>query len=1001
MKKTLFNDLDKSIEGNIKDDLSSRFLYSTDASIYQLMPRAIAFPKNESDLQTIIEFSKTKKIPVIPRGAGTGLAGQVLGDALIIDYSRYLNHIIEINSHEKFAIVEPGVVINDLNKAVEKYGLQFGPDPASADRATIGGAVANNATGAHSIEYGMAVDHVLAIDTILSNGENAYFEEITNKEANLIRRTSHNSLSQIYKEIMRIRENYKQVIMQRWPRTWRRASGYNLNYLLPWSPSSPPMWGEYLGTNYPPISKDAINLASLLTGSEGTLAVFKRIKIRLIPKVDNKILIVLDFDNNIDACDAIEQILQTNPIAIELIPGSIVSLAKTVSHYSKLIYSINQLGLRIDGTVAWLAVEYADLTAKNLENITRELSKLAPICIAQTRKEQLEIWAIRKAGLGLLMSRIGTAKPFSFIEDVAVPVNRLGEYVRGMERIFQHYQVVGDFYAHASAGCLHIRPILNLKTKEGVELIRKIAEDVVRLTQKLDGTMSGEHGDGIARSEWLIRIFGEEVVKAFREIKTVFDPDNLFNPGKIVNPLSSEKEIYRMDEHLRFDYNITPKIWTPNLDFSKQGDLQLAIEQCNGSAECRKNEGIMCPSYQATKSEKYSTRGRANLLRALIYGKYPNYQYGEDEVHDSLDICLACKGCKTECPSGVDIAKLKYEFLDNYYSHHKRRLRDYLFAYIDIIAKYLHLFSRVVANGLEIKLIKVINHKFFGITKSRQFPRFSQNSFHSIYKKNEPNKFINKGDKDGEFVLFLVDPFTEYFHPDEGLKAIDLLKKIGLNVYVLKTIGTGRTLISKGFIDAAREHAKKLIKEIETIDPSGSYSIIGIEPSDIYTLKDEYLDLNLPGDIIGIANRTFMIDEYLIRPSGKGSGAQEPRLLRIVERHDAEADKKDVLVHGHCYQKAQNRSTDGFPVGMDATIEMLKLAGYKVNAIDSGCCGMAGAFGYEAEHYDLSMQIGELSLFPTIRESNRDVIICTSGVSCQAQIEDGTGREAIHPIMLL
>ena len=986
--------LRRATSSEIRTDTATRLLYSTDASIYQIEPLGVAFPRQMEDLAAIMEICASYDVPVLPRGAGSSLAGQAIGSALIVDCSRHLNRLLEIDSENKTAIVEPGLVLAALNRAAAQYNLQFGPDPASAERATLGGCLANNATGAHSIRYGMAADHLLSTEVIFSDGSLATLEAISLTAAQ--KKADHLFISRVdndlYRTALDIRQNYAATIQANWPRTWRRASGYNLNYLLPWSPTQPPEW---YGSSYPPCSEDTINLAPLVAGSEGTLAIIGRAKLRLVPLPAHTILAVLAFTSIADACDAVSEILNHHPSAVELIPRSLVQLARSVPAYAQQLQFLN--GLRIsDEMPDLLVVEFSNTDPKiDLAVVAQKMKTIAPMMLAETAAHQRSVWNVRKVGLGIFMSQPGDVKPWSFIEDLAVPVENLGEFVREMDRILAEYHTYGEIYAHASAGCLHIRPLVNLKTVDGIAALREIAMHAVDLTIRLGGSVSGEHGDGLARSEWLERMFGADIISLFRQIKQAADPNNLLNPGKIVS-LSDDIPLPHMDDNLRFGSGYSTHAWQANLDFTRQGSLAGAIEQCNGAGVCRKSEGVMCPSFQASQEEMHSTRGRANLLRAIISGKLNANHLGEQIVYESMDLCLACKGCKAECPSAVDMAKLKYEFLNYYYQQHTRRMRDYLFAYIGPLARLGYPFAAVINPFLQNDQIARLGEKLLGISSRRKMPRLAS-SWETKRRKPKP-----VGDTK-EVVIFLPDAFNTFFDPDISQAALDVLHRAGCQVKCLPIYGAGRTLLSKGFLDAARKHAQNLVDKIWQMDPTGTFPVVGIEPSEIYTLQDEYLDL-LPHDerIGNIAARAFSIEEFLVRPRNGKITPSDPstsrfKLLQLAD----ELRGKQIYVHTHCYQKAQAPATDGYPNGAEAVLALLKGVGFEVNLIQAGCCGMAGAFGYEKEHYALSMQIAELSLLPAIRKTVPDAIIAASGTSCRAQIEDATGRKVVHPVLLL
>ncbi len=983
--------LKQSITGEVKTDPVTRVLYSTDASIHKIKPLGVVFPRNTDELATVVQVANQYKIALIPRGSGSSLAGQAIGAGLIIDCSRYINKLLKINREEQTATVEPGLVLDDLNREAKKYNLRFGPDPASSERATLGGCIGNNATGARSIIYGMTADHILSTEVVLADGSMAKFK------ANLITEIQQNTEGsndfstsplekQIYHTAMLIRNDYQADIRKCWPQTWRRVSGYNLNYLLPWSPTYPPQW-DINRFPYPPVAADAINLAQLLAGSEGTLGVIQTATVRLVPIYKHAVISVISFPSIVEACNIVPSILNLSPSAVELIPQSLIHLARSVPMYA------NELSFVRGDPAAILAIEFSGDDYKILADRVSKLNRLRPWVdtpiIAESAAQQKQVWDVRNVGLGILMSRLGDYKPISFIEDMAVPVERLGEFVHELDIILKHFGTQADYYGHASAGCLHIRPLLNLKAQQGRKDLRSIAEAAADLVLQLGGVISSEHGDGITRGEWIEKAYPPRVLQAFRTLKQTADPQGILNPGKIVDPP-------KMDTSLRYDDEYHPKGWMPVMTFSsnRPDDVRLveAIEQCNGVGVCRKSEGLMCPSFQATRDEMFSTRGRANLLRAMISNGFPTQEMAMQAVKATLELCLACKGCKAECPSAVDMAKLKYEFYQYYYTlpGHRHPLRDYLFGYITGIADFSHRFALIANYFITTPYLGSLRESLLGLSKHRTLPKLATKSLHSLTK-----PLVSDFDKFD--CLFLSDAFNEYFFPQTGLDAVRVLKAIGCRVKILETIGTGRTLISKGFLNSAKQHATRLVDEISKVDPHGDLPIVGLEPSEIYTLRDEYPDL-LPGNpwTASLSQRAYMIDEFLLRPEGDGS----PRISKIDPFIKDDINRTNVLLHGHCYQKVQPPSGDGFPVGVAATAAMLERVGYPITIIKDGCCGMAGAFGYEAEHYTVSRLVGELALLPAVRESGNS-IIAAAGVSCKSQIEDGTGRQAYHPISLL
>lgn len=997
-------ELHKRFTGDVRTDAASRILYSTDASVYQIEPLGVVIPRTQEELHAAVELAAKHRIPVLPRGAGTSLAGQAIGEALILDCSRWLDKIIEINAEGRFAVVEPGVVLSDLNAAASNYGLMFGPDPASAERATMGGVIANNAAGAHSIVYGMSADHILEADVILGDGSPARWGEVGDEE----RTNKGGSQGNLLRSVLEIREKYAEAIKQNYPKTWRSAAGYRLNYLLPWAPSSPPGWaGEYYPANLKP---DTWNLAALLAGSEGTLAVIRTMKVNLVPKPKHAVLAVLSYASVAEACDDVPRLLTYEPSAVELIPDTIIRAAKRSAGYASEVNWIK------GDPAALLVVEFSGDDPASLLSRARDLhapdaSIRENVFIAQSKGEQSRIWNVRKVGLGLMDSQPRSARPIAFIEDCAIPVERLGEFVREVEKILTAHGTEGGMYAHASAGCLHIRPILDLKTARGVDSLRSISEAVLSLTLRLGGAMSSEHGDGLARSEHLMRAYGSEVMEAMRLLKNAADPHHILNPGKIVN---AEK----MDANLRYGVDYQARAWTPNLSFAREGGLETAIEQCNGQGVCRKTSGVMCPSFQATREEMHSTRGRANLLRELM--RSTKYEAGsvlrKDEAMEStfeaLDLCLACKGCKAECPSGVDMAKLKYEFENEYYKSHRRSLRDYVFGYFHVAAKALS-FVAPVANALmEFSTTKKLIARMLGLAEERALPRISTNSVtlsgaKSLRRNNEEilrRRFA--APQNDTKVILLPDAFSRYVEPQVEEAALETLARCGYDVRVLPIVGAGASLLSKGFVDAARRHARKTLALLDQLDPSREAFIVGVEPPEIYLLKNDYVDL-LPDraeEIIQRAKNVWLLDEFLLRSSKFDA-------LRMVklEQHNLDANKiqkdinRKIKFHPHCHQRAEGPAADGIASGAKASVELLRACGCNVELTDAGCCGMAGTFGFDAEHYALSMKIFERAVSRGIVNSewkveNRQLKIVSTGAACRMQIRHGLGAEARHPI---
>ena len=963
---------------DVRFDWATRLLYSTDASAYQILPLGVVCPQNAEEVQAVVEVANRYELPLLARGAGTSLAGQAVGEALIVDFSRYMNRILEINAEEGWARVEPGVVCDVLMAAARRYGLTYGSEPASSDRATFGGMLNNNSTGAHSVLYGMTADQVLRAEVLLADGTRTRFEALSPTEwEQHARRPGLEGA--IYRGLEGLLQRYERAIRERYPRTWRRASGYSLNYLLPphgFTQTKPAGWPDDQ-----PYPQGGRNLAKLLAGSEGTLAILLEAEFRLVPLPAKSGLCVVHFESVAAAADATPAILESQPRAVELIDEVMIRATRTVPAYARMLHWVQ------GEPGAVLVVEFggeseAQVRAQ-IEAFEKRLQKekLARTFVrALTPQEQADVWGVRKVGLGLLMSVRGDTKPLAFMEDVAVPVERLGEYVREVERIFHHHGVSSACYAHASAGCLHIRPALNLKTLEGVQEMRQIAAEVLEVVIRLGGAMSGEHGDGLSRSVWNERLFGKELYQAFRELKRLFDPQKRLNPGKIVDAPD-------MTEFLRYGAGYRHQKVESVLDFSLEHGFNGAVEQCNGAGVCRKATGTMCPSYQATREEMHATRGRANLLRALLTlspERFPKNARGEVEqaVWEALDLCLECKGCKAECPSGVDMAKIKYEYQALYYRTHPIPLRTRLFAFLPRLADWGTPLAPLVNSLLGWKATRWLNERLLGISARRPLPRLEAETWRAWAKRQgKPGN----GRAARRTVAIFTDTFHDHFHVEAGKALVRLLQALGYEVIFPEHPCCGRTLISKGLLEEARKAARQVVQSLAgpltPLAGEDGIPIIGIEPSCLLTLRDEYRDL-LPDDPRQkqLAERVFLLEEFLLREIESGRLEKESLQGNLSPK---------ILVHTHCHEKAL--------VGSDALLQVLRMSGAQVEEIASGCCGMAGAFGYEAEHYEISQRIAEDRLLPAVRGADAETWIVASGFSCRQQIEQGSGRRVLHP----
>jgi len=946
------NDLERElrnvIRGDVRFDAASRLLYSTDASMYQVEPVGVVIPRDGDDVQAALEVARKHKVAVLPRGGGTSLTGQTVNHALVLDFSRHMDQVLEVNGEELWARVQPGLVQDNLNHHVRSLGLQFGPDTSTSNRATLGGMLGNNSGGSHSIAYGLTVEHVIELTTLLSDGTRVVFGEIT-PEAFAAKCRAPGLEGQIYREVARIREAYADEIRTRYPAHWRRVSGYNLDELLKERP---------------------LNMARVVVGSEGTLVTVLEAKVRLVRRPKKTAIEVIHYHDIQEALESSQPILETGPYAVELTDKMILDLARNNIEQSQ------RMGFVQGDPAAIMIVEYAGETDAEVRakvealDATRQRGRFGYAAhVAHDVAEQQSIWKLRKAGLGLLLGMKGDKKPIAFVEDTAVEPRHLGEFVSSFREIFAKHDTVGAYYGHCSVGCLHIRPVIDLKTPRGLEQVRAIADEITDLVVRFNGTISSEHGDGRARSPYLERMYGPRIMQAFRELKRAFDPDNRMNPGNIVAPAG-------VTDHLRYGTQYTT--WEPTtlLDFSEQGGFAASIEMCNGVGACRKTlEGTMCPSYMATKDEEHSTRGRANALRAVLSGRLPAKEFTGQRLYEVMDLCLECKGCKAECPSNVDMAKLKYEFLHHYYSANGLPLRNRLFGRI---SRMNALGSRVPAlvNWLSgLAPSRWALEKMAGIDLRRPLPALAAQTFTDWFARRTPPPAAPRGD-----VVLFNDTFTTYNVPEIARAAVGVLEAAGYRVVLVDRKCCGRPLISKGMLAEARDHAAWNVERLAPYARRG-VPIVGLEPSCLLTLRDETVDLVRSDDARAVAGQSFLFEEFLVRERGRGLS------LSFA------AKGRKALLHGHCHQKAL--------VGTAPTVAALRWAGFEVEEIDSGCCGMAGSFGFEREHYDISVTLGNRRLAPAVKAAAAETEIVAPGISCRQQIQHLAGRRAKHPAEVL
>ena len=966
-REELAEELRKRVSGEVRFDPFSRVLYSTDASIYQMEPVGVVIPRSVEDVLAVVEVARDNGVPVLPRGGGTSLAGQTVNHAIVIDFSKYLDQLLEVNQEEQWARVQPGIVLDQLNQRLAAHNLQYAPDPTTANRACVGGGIGNNSCGAHSVIYGKTLDHVLEMDVVLADATQAHFRSLDSHE--LEAKLSGSGLeSDIYRGLRRLaRENLTEV-QARYPTIQRRVSGYNLDEFL---------------------TDDPFNLSRMVVGSEGTLCVVTEAKVNLVPRPTMTGLSVLHFAGIVEASEATKEVLRHNPSSIEVMDKILLDRSReSLGHSQNLSFIEGDPG-------ALLAVEFYGESEAELEaklNALRDDMAHRRLGYAwvnlMDRGAQAGVWNVRKAGLGLLMGIHGDAKPLPFVEDTAVDPENLGEFVRRFDEIVRSHNTVAAYYGHASVGCLHIRPLISLKDPQGIADMVSIGDEISDLVRQFGGSMSGEHGDGIVRGVWTEKMFGPQIYQVFRDVKKTFDPQGIMNPGKIV-------DCPPMTENLRYGSDYRTSSVSTRLDFSLDTDYAGAVEMCNGMGACRKLDGAMCPSYMATREEEHSTRGRANLLRAALSGALPDGALTSQRLHDALDLCLECKACKAECDSGVDMAKLKYEFLARYQEVNGLPLRNRVFAHINRINRLGSRFAPFSNWAARSPLGKLVSSAVLGVHPSRSLPTFARETFSQWFEgrpKIPLNPPLSKGDERGipptsnaeagevttkGTVVLFNDTFMEYNYPEVGKATVALLEAAGFRVTLANPRCCGRPMISKGLLDEAAANARYNVELLHAYAGQG-IPIVGCEPSCVLTFRDEYPELLKDEKSRTVAAHTYLIDEFLVMLQDSGR-------LDLTFR---DVPKK-VLFHAHCHQKAL--------VGTDSSLKALRMApGFQVELVNAGCCGMAGSFGFEKEHYDVSMKIGEQALFPAVRAKHQDWDVAVMGVSCRQQIEHGTGRGARH-----
>jgi len=971
----LANRLRKELRGDVMFDAASRGRYATDASIYQIMPIGVVVPRDQSDLRVALDIARSEHVPLLARGAGSSQCGQTVGEALVIDTSKWLNQVIGFDKERRTVTVEPGIVLDHLNAWLKPHGLWFPVDVSTAAQCTIGGMTGNNSCGSRSIEYGNMVHNVDAVDAILADGTEAHFGSLRDTPQGA-------RLQQIVEGVKAIALRGRDEIVAQVPKVLRRVAGYNIDLFDCQNPRA--------------YTDDGVaNLAHLLVGSEGTLAFSRQVTLKLAPLPAHKTLGIVNFPTFWQAMDLTQHIVKLKPVAVELVDRTMIDLAIGNPAFKPVIEKA-----LVDKPQAILLVEFAgqdhDAQLASLKQLTELMADLGlPDSVVQMpdAAEQKALWEVRKAGLNIMMSMKGDGKPVSFIEDCAVPLEHLAEYTSRLTEVFHRNGTEGTWYAHASVGTLHVRPILDMR-RDGAKKMRAIAEEAAALVREYKGAYSGEHGDGLCRGEWVAWQYGPRINQAFSQIKALFDPENRMNPDKIVRPP-------KMDDTRNFRFPPQYKVHalTPALDWSAwnverdpmtgaetapgtgndlAGGLAKAVEMCNNNGHCRKfDAGTMCPSYRVTKDEQHVTRGRANTLRLALSGQLGGEGLASQDVKDTLDLCVSCKGCKRDCPTGVDMAKLKIEARAAWTRKHGLRLREKMIAFMPRYASFASNMPGVFAFAADMPWFK----RLIGLAPQRSLPRFVK-----PFLSNSTLKQTQIAQKE---VLLFVDTFNNNIEPENARAAQQVLEAAGYTVHFNTLDGErplccGRTFLAAGLVDEAKHEARRMLDAFKPFVERG-VPVVGLEPSCLLSLRDEFLQYGFGDEAQRLSKLAMLLEEFLVSEQKAGRLKLELKPLQ---------ETKQALVHGHCHQKAFDAFT---PVQT-----VLKwIPELKVSTVESSCCGMAGSFGYEAEHYQTSMAMAELSLLPAVRKIDANTIMVADGTSCRHQIHDGAGVRAVHVAQVL
>ncbi|MFD1600915.1 FAD-binding and (Fe-S)-binding domain-containing protein [Halobellus rarus] len=962
----LVDALEPRVDGEVRFDTYTRQMYATDASAYEVTPIGVVFPTSTEDVASVVSYCADEGIPVLPRGGGTSLAGQTVNEAVVLDFTRYMDSVYDVDSDAREAHVQAGTVLATLNDRAAEYGLTFGPDPAAGNRSAIGGAIGNNSTGAHSLVYEKTDHYVEEAEVVLADGTVATFGEVAIEELRERADPDGDAEARVAAGVVAVLDEQSEEVHERYPEMKRNVSGYNLDRLVAEAE------GEYG-------EEGVVNLAHLLAGSEGTLAVVTEATVSLEPLPEAKSVALLTYDSVVDTVSDVVHVLEHDPAAVELIDDVLIELASNTSEFEEVA------GKLPDRTEAALLVEfYAESDADGREKVQKLLADRVPdwgdggdadesgsasdadpdryafdALEAHDDEDRKELWKLRKSGLPILLSRTSDAKHISFLEDCAVPPERLPRFVTEFQSVLEEHDTFASFYAHAGPGVLHVRPLINTKSQTDLDAMQAIGEAVTDLVVELGGSVSGEHGDGRARTQWNRKLYGDQLWEAFRDLKTAFDPDWLLNPGQVCGDVS-------LTENLRFDPEYEFEAgFDSALVWDNENGMQGMVELCHGCGGCRTQQtegGVMCPTYRAADEEIQATRGRANMLRQAMSGDLPDDPTDDEFVTEVMDLCIGCKGCANDCPSEVDMAKLKAEVTHAHHEEHGSSFRSKLFANVDTLAKVGSAFAPVSNWAAKVPGARTVLERTIGIASDRTLPTFERETLQDWFDARGGSR-VTVGEADRHVVL-LPDTYTNYSHPDVGKAAVEVLEAAGVHVDVADVTDSGRPAFSKGYLDIARETAKETVDALAPRIKNG-WDVVVAEPSDAVMLQSDYGDLLSGSDVETVQANSYGVCEYL-------------DTFRLDEAIDFETPDRSIAYHGHCHQKATKK--DHHAVGV------LRRAGYRVDPLDSGCCGMAGSFGYEAEHRAMSQAIGD-TLKGQVDDSEAESVVAP-GASCRTQLND-------------